>query len=98
MTVDFGNDRRVAISESDVKTVPVSAFRRRLSQLLADVAAGDALLITRRDKPVAWLLPIAKRQTSSPERDKAIKRMLTAMSRDVPLGGLRFKRDELYDR
>jgi len=81
-----------------MKTISARDANQKFSKLLREVAAGREVVITRRGKPVARLSPVASARTSSPERRAAIKRMVKRMKRGLPLGGLRFKRDELYDR
>ncbi|HTO82572.1 MAG TPA: type II toxin-antitoxin system prevent-host-death family antitoxin [Methylomirabilota bacterium] len=80
-----------------MKTISARDANQRFSRLLTEVAAGEEVVITRRGKPVARLLPVADAK-SSKRRQAAIKRMVEMMNRGLDLGGLTFKRDELYDR
>ena len=80
-----------------MKTISARDANQRFSKLLAEVAGGQEVVITRRGRPVARLSPIAGRPMS-PEREAAIKRMVAMMKKGVNLGGSKFKRDELYDR
>ena len=69
---------------------------RRFSKLLAEVADGEEIVITRRGKPVARLCPVVSQDDA--ERTAAIKRMIARMTRGVDLGGIRVNRDETHER
>ena len=69
---------------------------QRFSKLLAEVADGEEIVITRRGKPVARLCPVAGQDDA--ERAAAIKRMIARMTRGVDLGGIRVSRDEMHER
>lgn len=57
----------------------IGAFEAKthLSELLAAVETGETVIITRRGKPVAKLIPVA----SAPERDAAIARISALRAR-----------------
>jgi prevent-host-death family protein len=63
--------------------------KNRLSALLAEVAKGTEVVITKRGKPVARLMPI------EPTFDRAKARRAAAglreISREATLGGLKIK-------
>lgn len=66
----------------------IGAFEAKthLSELLADVEAGETVTITRRGRPVAQLVPIT---TAAPDR-------LAAIARLQRLGkGLRLRVDDI---
>lgn len=51
--------------------VNVHEAKTHLSRLLARVAAGEKVLISRAGKPVAKLVPVARgRRRRTPDRDK----------------------------
>ena len=79
-----------------MKTVSAREANQSFSKLLAEVAAGDEVVITRRGRPVAKLSPYA--EETSPERAAAVERLMARLRRGVPLGGVRVNRDEIYDR
>jgi antitoxin YefM len=73
------------------KTVPVREFRRRLSELLSDVAdRRDHVLVTRNGRPAAALVPIDEYEAleetaeilSDPDALAAIEAGLAELSRD----------------
>jgi prevent-host-death family protein len=80
-----------------MKHVTAREANQRFSKLLAEVAAGGEVVITRHGKPVARLVPVVG-ATQSRQRAAAVRRMVQAMKRGVDLGGLTFRRDELYER
>ncbi len=80
-----------------MKTVSARDANQRFSKLLAEVAAGEEVVITRRGTPVARLMPIG-RPAMTAERKAAIDRMVRMMKRGFPLGGRRFTRDEMHER
>lgn len=74
-----------------IRHVGAREANQRFSSLLAAAErGGEVIVITRRGKPVARLIP-EPAQTQSAEVD-----WLEEFSR--PMGGGSFKRDELYDR
>lgn len=73
----------------------IGAFeaKTRLGQLLDWVEAGEEVLITRRGKPVARLVP--PEAGFDRERARAAAARIRAMRQGVTLGGIRIK--ELID-
>ena len=49
-----------------MKTVSVFEAKTHLSRLLQRVAAGEEIVISRRNEPIARLVPIAGRATFTP--------------------------------
>jgi prevent-host-death family protein len=80
-----------------MKRVSAREANQKFSKLLAEVARGREVVITRHGKPVARLTPVQD-VVAAKKREVAIRRMIAHMKRGVNLGGLRFTRDELYDR
>jgi prevent-host-death family protein len=80
-----------------MKKVTARDADQRFSKLLAEVAGGREIVITRHGKPVARLVPVSV-QHESAERAAAVKRLCARMKRGLSLGGGKFNRDELYDR
>ena len=79
------------------KTVSAREANQRFSSILAEVDAGHEVIVTRRGKPVARIVPFARKELT-PERRAAIERMRALMKEGADLGGLKINRDELYDR
>jgi prevent-host-death family protein len=80
-----------------MRRVSAREANQRFSKLLTEVARGQEVMITRHGKPVARLVPVQD-AAAAKKRAAAIKRMVEMMERGFPLGGLRFTRDEIYER
>ena len=80
-----------------MKSVTARAANQGFSKLLAEAAGGEEIVITRRGKPVAKLVPVETAKTDE-ERERAIERMREHMRRGVDLGGRKFTRDEMHER
>lgn len=80
-----------------MKTVSARAANQGFSKLLAEVAKGKEVVITRHGKPVARLVPVQD-EAAAKKREAAIRRMIKMMERGFPLGGRRFTRDEMHER
>lgn len=78
----------------------IGAFEAKthLSALLEAVAGGEEIVITRRGKPIAKLVPVAgvDRQARDAARDRirALRRSLTEAGALVTLDDIRAARDE----
>ncbi len=80
-----------------MKTVPAREANQKFSKLLTEAANGEEVVITKRGKPVARLVPVCQTQTEE-ERERAIKRMVKRMRKGLHLGGRKFTRDEMHER
>lgn len=63
-----------------MRTIPQRELRNRISEVLRQVEAGDRLQVTVDGRPVAYLLPIARRRQFVP-RDE-LRRILTRAALD----------------
>lgn len=70
---------------------------QNLSQLIKNVEKGEELVITRRGKPVARLVPVAAERKLSPAQLAALERTRERMRRGHDLGGRMPSRDEIYE-
>ena len=79
-----------------MKTVSARDANQHFSRLLADVEAGEEVVITRRGRPVARLV----RDTGmSPEdKEKALQELRKIMERGVRFEGPPMTRDEMHER
>ena len=66
--------------------------------MIREVERGEGVLITRRGRPVAKLVPHLADKTEDPEWASACERMMTKLDEGASLGGLKIERAELYDR
>lgn len=80
-----------------MRTVSAREANQAFSKLLADAASGEEIVITRHGKPVAKLVPLLD-ATEDKEREIAIERMVEGMRRGLPLGNVKWRREELYER
>ena len=71
---------------------------QHLSRYVKTVEQGVELVITRRGKPVARLVPVAAKRQLSPEQLAALERTRERMRRGIDLGGRMPSRDELHER
>lgn len=65
-----------------MRTVNVSETREHLAQLLDAVEAGEEVLIVRRDRPVARLVPVASAMDPFPSR-RDLREALPPMREDA---------------
>ncbi len=80
-----------------MRSVSAREANQGFSRLLAQVAKGEEVVITRHGKPVARLVPVQD-AAAAKKREAAIRRMLKRLEKGVPLGGLRATRDEMHER
>lgn len=70
-----------------------------LSRYVKDVEeAGAEVVITRRGRPVARLVPFVEERELSPQRLEALERTRQRMDRGFDLGGSMPSREELHGR
>ncbi len=76
-------------------TIPAAEANRSFSRLLQQVRQGESFTITAHGRPVARIVP-----WDAPEQDRsAAKRvLLDRLAGETPLDGVRWTRDELYER
>ena len=78
--------------------VSIREANQHLSRYLERVEQGAEIIITRRGKAIARVLPIeAQPQLSGAQRD-ARERLRERMSRGYALGGARVDREVLHER
>ena len=79
--------------------VSLREVNQYLSRYIKVVEQGDEVVITRRGKPVARLMPVAsKRHQLTAEQKAAWERTVARMHKGWDIGAGKFKRDDLYDR
>ena len=81
-----------------MRTVSLMTANQEFSRLIREVERGEGVLITRRGRPVAKLIPHRDDKTADPEWMAAYARMMAQLDEGASLGGLKISRDELYDR
>jgi prevent-host-death family protein len=81
-----------------MRTVSAREANQRFSQLLQAVVEGEEVVITRRGKAVARVVPIEPDATDA-ERQAEIDRLIEHGREGIDLGEpVSWTRDELYER
>ena len=80
-----------------MRTVSAREANQQFARILGEASAGEEIVITRRGKPVAVLVPY-RPQTLTPEQKAAIARVVAIMRRGLVHDGRRFTRDEMHER
>ncbi len=78
--------------------VSLREANQHLSRYINAVREGAEIIITRRGKPVARLVPTEEKRTLTSEQQTTRERALARMRRGYPLGGTRIRREEIYER
>ena len=81
-----------------MRTVSLMTANQEFSRLIREVERGEGVLITRRGRPIAKLVPHGADKTADPVWAAAYRRMMAKLEEGASLGGLKIGRDELYDR
>jgi len=79
-----------------MKAVTAREANQSFSRWLGLAERGEEILITKRGKPVAKLVPVTPTMSEA-ERRKLLDETLALMRRGFPIGGRRFTRDEIYE-
>jgi prevent-host-death family protein len=70
---------------------------QKFSSCIAEVESGESLVLVRRGKPVARIVPY-KREERDLKHVAAVSDLAAFLKKGLDLGGIRVNRDELYDR
>ena len=81
-----------------MRIVSLTKANQEFSRLIKEVERGEGFLITRRGRPVAKLVPHTADKTADPRWAMAYERMMSRLDEGASLGGLRVKRENIYDR
>jgi prevent-host-death family protein len=81
------------------RSVSAREANQQFSRILRDVEAGAEILVTRRGRPVARIVPAqpSRERQLTPEQEAAHARSMARLRKGWDLGGGKFNRDELYD-
>jgi prevent-host-death family protein len=80
-------------------TIGLREANHHLAKHIKAVEEGHEVIITRRGRPVARLTAeVGDDLARNPEWQAAHERMVRLMAEGLPLGGIRVKRDEIYER
>jgi prevent-host-death family protein len=81
------------------RSVSAREANQQFSRILRDVEAGTEILVTRRGRPVARIVPAqpSGERRLTPAQEAALERTRQRLEKGWDLGGGKFNRDELYD-
>lgn len=68
-----------------MRTIGVRDLKRGLSEVLRRVDAGESVQVTKRGRPVAEIVPVAKDREDQQLRELAMQGRITPASRPLPL-------------
>jgi prevent-host-death family protein len=71
---------------------------QKFSSCIAEVESGESLVLVRRGKPVARIVPYSEKEAKDPKHDAAVQELASFLKKGIDLGGVRVDRDELYNR
>ena len=81
-----------------MRTVSLKTANQQFAKLIKEVERGEGFMITRRGHPFAKLIPHSPDKTADPDWADAYRRMMKRLDEGASLGGLKVKREDLYDR
>jgi prevent-host-death family protein len=83
-----------------MKTVSSRDANQRFSKILAEAEAGREVVITKRGKPVARLVPFRARKKISKERQAALDDLMAMLRKgwDLDYANNKMTRDEMHER
>ena len=81
------------------RSVSAREANQQFSRILRDVEAGAEIVVTRRGRAVARIVPAqpSGERRLTPEQEAALERTRLHLEKGWDLGGGKFNRDELYD-
>ena len=80
-----------------MRRVSLREANQNFAKYVAAAEAGERIVLTRRGKPVAQLVPATDAAVQGRKR-AAYRRLLARLESGLDLGGVTFTRDELYDQ
>jgi prevent-host-death family protein len=81
-----------------MRRVSLREANQNFSSCVAEVEAGESLILVRRGKPVARIVPFSEEEPRDPKHEAAVKKLAAFLKEGVDLGGIKVNREELYDR
>ena len=82
-----------------IRELSLRDANQSFAKLIRDVEAGQEVLITRRGKPVAKIVPVhGGKRVLTPEQEAAWARTCKLMEQGgIDLGGYKFRREDAYE-
>jgi len=81
-----------------MRQISLREANQRFSSCIAEVESGETLVVVRRGKPVARIVPYGQDGSVDPQHEADIQELAAFLEKGIDLGGLRVDREELYDR
>ncbi len=81
-----------------MRRVSLREANQNFSSCVAEVEAGESLILVRRGKPVARIVPFTEEEPRDPKHEAAVKKLAAFLKEGLDLGGIKVNREELYDR
>ena len=80
-----------------MRRVSLREANQNFSACIAEVEAGERLVLLRRGKPVAEIVPYARKKLD-PVREAAHRELMALLREGIPMGGVAPTRDEMHER
>jgi prevent-host-death family protein len=80
-----------------MRRVSLREANQNFSACIAEVEAGERLILLRRGKPVAEIVPYTKKRLD-PKRAAAHRELMELLREGIPMGGVPPTRDEMHER
>jgi prevent-host-death family protein len=80
-----------------MRRVSLREANQNFSSCIAEVESGERLVLLRRGKPVAEIIPYTKKRLD-PKREAARRELIAIMREGIPMGGVPPTRDEMHER
>lgn len=80
------------------RLISLREANQHLAQYVQGVEQGDEIIITRRGKPVAKIIPMKDKPLLTPQQEETRKKIKTLMKKGLSLKGEIFQRDHLHER
>ncbi|WP_035349422.1 type II toxin-antitoxin system Phd/YefM family antitoxin [Edaphobacter aggregans] len=81
-----------------MRRVSLREANQKFSSCIAEVESGESLVLVRRGKPVARIVPYAEHEERDLKHEAAVHELEGFLKKGIDLGGVRVDRDELYSR
>lgn len=80
-----------------MRRVSLREANQNFSACIAEVEAGERLILLRRGKQAAEIVPYSKKQVDA-KRVAAHRGLMTLLREGIPMGGTPPTRDEMHER
>jgi len=80
-----------------MRRISLREANQNFSSCIAEVEAGERLILLRRGKPIAEIVPYSKKRLD-PKRAAAHRELMALLREGIPMGGVPPTRDEMHER